>query len=86
MGIILSYTHFLHVAFVSILVFQTFDRIIFATLTFRGTRWYMLTARDPQMVRDHKNFGNHWVTWCVKLARYVKLSVYKHDRAQNAFR
>jgi len=86
MSIILSYTHFLHVAFLSILVFQTFDRIIFATLTFRGTRWYVLTARDPQMVCDHQKFGNHWVMRYVKLARYVKLSVYKHDRAQNVFR
>jgi len=86
MVIILSYTNFLHVAFVSIMVFQTFDRIIFATLTFRETRWYVFTARDPQMVSDHKKFGNHWVTRYVKLARYVKLSVYKHDRSKNAFR
>jgi len=36
------------------MVFQTFDRIIFGTLTFHGIRWYVLTARDPQMVRDQK--------------------------------
>ena len=59
MAIILSHSHFLYVAFVSIVVFQTFDRIIFGTLTFPGTRWYVLTARDPQMVRDQKKFGNH---------------------------
>jgi len=41
MAIILSHSHFLHVAFVSILVFQIFDRIIFGTLTFRGIRWYV---------------------------------------------
>jgi len=61
MAIILSHSHFLHVAFVSILVFQTFDRIIFGTLTFSGTRWYVITVRDPQMVRAQKKFGNHWV-------------------------
>jgi len=54
-----SHSHYLHVAFVSILVFRTFDRIIFGALTFPGTRWYVLTVRDPQMVRDQKKFGNH---------------------------
>jgi len=44
---------------VSIIVFQPFDRNIFGTLTFPGTRWYVLTARDPQMVCDQKKFGNH---------------------------
>jgi len=44
---------------VLILVFQTFDRIIYSTLTFPGTRWYVLTVRGPQMVRDQKKFGNH---------------------------
>jgi len=61
MAIILYHSHFLHVAFVSILVFQTFDRIIFGTLTFPGTKWYVLTVRDPQMVRDPKKFGNHCI-------------------------
>jgi len=42
---------------VSILVFQTFDRTIFGTLPFPGTRWYVLTVRDPQMVRDQKSLG-----------------------------
>jgi len=46
LAIILSHSHFLHVAFVSILVFQTFDRIIFGTLTFPETRWYVLTLQD----------------------------------------
>jgi len=59
MAIILSHSNFLHVAFVSIMVFQTFDRMIFGTLTFPGTRWYVLTVRDPQMVRSQKKFGNH---------------------------
>jgi len=39
--------------------FQTLDRMIFGTLTFPGTRWYMLTVREPQMVRDPKKFGNY---------------------------
>ena len=56
------HSHFLHVAFVLILVFQTFDRIIFGTLTFPETRRYVLTVRDPQMARDQKKFGNHWST------------------------
>jgi len=60
MAIILSHSHFLHVAFVSILVLRTFDRIIFGTLTFPGLKWYVLTVRDPQMVRNQKKFGNHW--------------------------
>ena len=55
MAIKISHSHFVHVAFVSILVFQTFDRLIFVTLTFPGTRWYVMTVRDTQMVRDHKN-------------------------------
>jgi len=46
MAITFSHSHFLHVAFVAILVFQTFDRIIFGKLTFLGTRWYVLTLLD----------------------------------------
>ena len=60
MAIKISHGHFVHVAFVSILVFQTLDRMIFGTLTFRGTRWYVMTVRDTQMVRDQKKFENHW--------------------------
>jgi len=33
--------------------------MIFGTLTLPGTRWYVLTVWDPQVVRDQKNFGNH---------------------------
>ena len=62
MAIIRSHSHFLHVAFVSIMIFQAFDRMIFGILTFPGTRWYVLTVRDPQMVRNQKKFGNHWPT------------------------
>jgi len=57
MAIILSHSHFLNVAFVSIMVFQTFDRITFGTLAFPGTSWYMLTSCYPQMVRDPKSLG-----------------------------
>jgi len=39
--------------------FPTFDQIIFGTLTFPGTRWYVLIARDPQMVHDQKKLVNH---------------------------
>jgi len=41
------------------MAFQTFDRMVFGTLTFTGARWYVLKIRDPQMVRDQKKFGNH---------------------------
>jgi len=61
MAIKISHGHFVHVAFVSILVFQTLDRMIFGTLTFPGTRWYVMTVRDTQMVRDQKKFENHCV-------------------------
>jgi len=77
MAIILSYSHFLHVAFVSILVFRTFDRITFVTLTFPETRWYVLTVRDPQMVRDQNKFGNH----CIKERYVYTLSQIKMDTA-----
>jgi len=55
----ISHSNFVHVAFVSILVFQTFDRVICGRLSFPGTRWYMLTVRNPQMVRDQKKLGCH---------------------------
>jgi len=29
---------------------------------FPGTKWYMVTARSPQMVRNQKKFGKHWCT------------------------
>jgi len=58
----ISHSHFVHVAFVSILVFQTFDRMIFGTLTFPGTRWYVITVQDTQMVHDQKKFENHCIT------------------------
>jgi len=40
----------------SILAFQTLDRIIFGTLTFPETRWYALTVRD----RDQKSLESTW--------------------------
>jgi len=53
MAIIISHSHFVYVEIVSILVFQTFVRIIFGTLTFPGTRcwqygthkWYAIRKR-----------------------------------------
>jgi len=59
MAIIISYSHFDHVAFVSILVLQTFDRMMFGRLSFPETRWYVVIVQDPQIVRDQKKFGNH---------------------------
>ena len=28
---------------------------------FPGTKWYVVTVRSPQLVRDQKTFGKHWV-------------------------
>jgi len=56
-----SHTHFFQVEILSILVFQTFDRMIFGILSFPGTRWCVLTVRDPHIVRDQKKFGG--TTW-----------------------
>jgi len=50
MAVIISLIHFVPVAFVLILVFQTFDRMFFGRLSFPGTSWYVVTVRDPQMV------------------------------------
>jgi len=63
MAIIISHSHFVHVAFVSILVFQTFDRMMFDTLNFPGTRWYVVTVADPQMVRDQKQWPRRKFPW-----------------------
>jgi len=59
MALIISHRHYLHVAFVSILVFQTFDRMMFGIFNFLGAKLYVLTVWVPQMVRDEKKFGNH---------------------------
>jgi len=29
-------------------------------MSFPQGRWCGVKARDPQMARDHKMFGNHW--------------------------
>jgi len=50
---------FIHAVFVSSLVCQTYDRMIFGRMRFKGTSWNTLSAQDPQMVRHQKNFGNH---------------------------
>ena len=49
-----SHRHFVHVEIASLLVFQTFDRIIFSTLAFPGTKCYALTVWAPRMVGDQK--------------------------------
>jgi len=59
MSITTSHSHFVHVAFVSILVFQTFDQVVFGRLILPGKRWYVVTVQDPQMVRDEIKFGKH---------------------------
>jgi len=54
MAFIISHSHFVLVAFVSITVFQTFDRMIFGRLSFPGPRWCAVIVWVPQMVRDQK--------------------------------
>jgi len=44
--------------------------MIFDTLTFPGTRRYVVTVRDPQMLRDQEKFGNHWFTWTTTTAGF----------------
>jgi len=46
----ICHSHFVHVAFVSRLVFQTFNRMIFGRLSFPGTSCYVMT------------YGTH--KWC----------------------
>jgi len=36
--------------------------MIFGTLSFSGAGWYVVTVRDPQMVRDQKMFEKHCCT------------------------
>jgi len=55
---IIFHSHFVHVTFVSFRIFRTFDRMIFGRLNFLGTRRYVVTVRDPQMVRDQKKIKN----------------------------
>ena len=68
MTIMISHNHFAYVAFASILVFQTFDRMIF--VSFPGTRWCGATARvvwgdsTGGVGRQH---GTH--NWCHEIRR-----------------
>jgi len=55
-----NFIHFVHAAFASIAVFQTFDRMIFGRLSCPGISCYVVTVRDPQMVPDQKNVGNDY--------------------------
>ena len=78
MAIKISHSHFVHVAFVSILVFQTFDRMIFGALTFPGLRWYVMTVRHTQMVRDQKKFENHWFRRSLSDKTGQTLTLHRH--------
>jgi len=33
--------------------------MIFSSMRFPGTKWYVVTAHSPQLVRDQKRFGKH---------------------------
>jgi len=35
--------------------------MIFGGLSFAGTRWYVVTVRDPKMVRDQKKLRDDWI-------------------------
>jgi len=56
--IIISHKHYLHVRFVSITVFQTFNRIIFGRLSFPGARWYVVTVWVPPGAQPALHFGD----------------------------
>jgi len=47
MAITFSHSHYLHVAFLSIQVFQTFDGMIFGKLSFPGARWHVVIVWVP---------------------------------------
>jgi len=64
MAIMISHSHLVHVSFVSILIFQTFDQMIFGRLSFPGMKWYIVEVKDPLMVHDQKKFGNHCSIVC----------------------
>jgi len=61
MAIIVSHSPFFHATFVSILIFLTFDRMIFGRLSFPGTRWYVVIVYAPHRnaTRSEK-VANHW--------------------------
>ena len=48
MAIIISHSHFVHVAFVSVLVFQTFDQMLFGRLSFpwKGSMWWQYGTQN----------------------------------------
>jgi len=56
MAIIISHSHFVHVTFVSILVFQTFDRISFGRLSLPGTV-IVTGVREGILLGGRKNFA-----------------------------
>jgi len=84
MAIKISHSHFVHVAFVSILVFQTFDRMIFGTLTFPGTRWYVMTARDIQWYATRKSLRTTGVRGKLADNRRAEKQPFEHARKQRA--
>jgi len=54
--------------------------MIFGRISFHGTRWYAVAARDPQMVRDQKKFGNHccMVYLCLGWKDFVRFVMFSH--------
>ena len=48
------------VASVPSLVLQTFDLMIFQWMSFPGTRWYVVSVPEPEVLRDQKKVGNFW--------------------------
>ena len=77
MSIIISHSHYLHVAFVPVLVFQTFDRMIFGRLSFleKGGTWWQYGAHKWYVMR--KSLGtaalhfHHW-NWKAMFAPIVR--------------
>jgi len=64
MAIIISHSHYLHVTFVSIQVFQTFNRMIFGRLSFPGARCYVVTVSHKWYVMG-KRLGTTDIYRCI---------------------
>jgi len=73
----ISHSLFVHVAFGTIAVFQTFHRMIFGRLSFPGAMWYLVRVLESQMVRGRKKFGNHF-SIPIRFPTWVNVALWMH--------
>ena len=52
--------------------------MIFGIQSFPGARWYVVTVRVPQMVRDEKKFGNHCYSAILNNSFYAHSTTVDH--------